>query len=123
MSAPSRRSPARGVAAVAAASLLLAGCSWLGVVPAGESDQNRTRVRCTSSYAIPLIDTTLAAAGAGGAIYLLSRDAPAKPFWLVASGLWALLYGVSAASGFAQVEECRAIKQFENENRHRRGDP
>jgi hypothetical protein len=93
----------------------------MAVVPPRTADNNRKRVRCTSSYAPPILDVAVVSGSGVYALYIAGNDESDNTGIKVISALFnAFIYGLSASYGFKNVDKCRELKQFETENRHRR---
>jgi hypothetical protein len=107
----SRRSSARWVPALLAASLSVSGCSWIFVKDLPPDYQRGDRIECTTSPAAPGIDTLLALSDVAGALYVAGKagDHPSSTAnALVTSSLaWAIVYTTSAVHGFRATARCR----------------
>lgn len=72
---------------------------------------------CTDNYALPVIDTMLAAASGMGAVYFATRDpehrntpAAVEENAVLTSLVVGAFYGGSALFGASRVEDCRRFK-------------
>ena len=86
--------------------LLFGGCSATMITTRTDSPQ-----RCTTSYALPVLDTAIAVAGAVGVGAMATQtDSPADVKLTVGLALTYLLFGYSAYRGVDKVDKCRRYR-------------
>ena len=111
-----RRFGVSRAALVVASTLLANGCSFALLEAAPDQGYSRrSQVTCTESYALPVVDTAIAAAAAGGAAASFAKepsdDGVSKvPYTLagVAAVVAAVPFLMSAVYGYVEVADCHA---------------
>jgi hypothetical protein len=112
---------------VAAAVLLLNGCSFLFVNPAPKTVTAYSSINCTTSRAAPAVDTALTVIqGVGTAVYAQSSEARSEV--LIGGLLWAGVYSLSAIYGWGEISSCQEKTEehdrlFESEERNKNKRP
>jgi hypothetical protein len=91
------------------ATMLASGCSFLFVDgPYKDSGGGRRNPNCTTSYALPVVDTVLTLAQIAGVAVLAGQpgESSLRDVQITASLSWMIVYGTSAITGFKRVSDC-----------------
>ncbi len=86
-------------------------CSWIFVQALPDNYERGDHTDCTTSRAMPAIDTTFALIDAGTAVYVAGRsDAPNKTLAVTAGLLASAVWASSAIWGYVKTSACEEAK-------------